>query len=270
MKITINKGIVVDRHSRFIELFNKLVNTRVHIHFYTKDEDFFHVEIEENDIFYHGTSQKIGEYIDKYGEICSAKFTGTVPIWETELGYNKFYYNDRIFMTKDYTMALMYAKGAARRGESIPVIYGIRGKDILDLGCEVVVDVVLDKIPFQSIVLKCECVPIYNVIRNIDQYIVVAPLPGSPYPDDLLDAIIEGTDLPKRDNEIFVPHIDNYTWDYHDISPEIWNKILPIIKERIDKLYNAGIIKYGHDKPSLYHIDTQMIFHDPYQDKVDV
>lgn len=66
--------------------------------------------------------------------------------------------------------------------------------------------------------------------------------PGFPRPSDLIDAVIEGTGLPKREDVSRV--FGEWTWDYNDISPEQWEKIQPILKERLVKLYEAGTVRY--------------------------
>jgi hypothetical protein len=67
--------------------------------------------------------------------------------------------------------------------------------------------------------------------------------PGLPRPGDLIDGVIEGTGLPKRDSVSRC--FGNWKWDYNDIPEEQWNEINPILRERIVKLYNAGVIRYG-------------------------
>ncbi len=67
--------------------------------------------------------------------------------------------------------------------------------------------------------------------------------PGNPRPGDLIAGVIEGTGLPLRDHILVL--FGNWMWDYSDISPDIWNNIQPIIKERITNLYYNGIIRYG-------------------------
>lgn len=67
--------------------------------------------------------------------------------------------------------------------------------------------------------------------------------PGYPRPGDIIDKVIEGTGLPKR--ETVSRLFGNWTWDYNDIPSEKWKEIQPILKERITSLYNAGVIRYG-------------------------
>lgn len=76
-----------------------------------------------------------------------------------------------------------------------------------------------------------------------DQTIELDCPPGDPRPGDLIDAVIEGTGLPKRDDisRLF----GNWGWDYNDIPEEVWKKAKPILEERITKLYHTGIIRYG-------------------------
>lgn len=67
--------------------------------------------------------------------------------------------------------------------------------------------------------------------------------PGNPRPDDLLPFVLEGTGIEVREtkNRLF----GNFTWDYSDITKDVWDKANPIIKERIQALYDKGIIRYG-------------------------
>lgn len=82
-----------------------------------------------------------------------------------------------------------------------------------------------------------------DISEEGEQTIELDCSPGYPRPDDLIDWVIEGTNLPKREtvSRIF----GNYTWDYGDIPKEEWKKIQPILKVRIIKLYNNGTIRYG-------------------------
>jgi hypothetical protein len=67
--------------------------------------------------------------------------------------------------------------------------------------------------------------------------------PGNPRPDDLIELVIEGTGLEVR--EPVVKFFGDFVWDYSDVDPEEWEKIQPTLKERITKLYNTGVIRYG-------------------------
>jgi hypothetical protein len=67
--------------------------------------------------------------------------------------------------------------------------------------------------------------------------------PGHPRPGDLIGSIIEGTSLPLR--EAAGAFFGNWTWDYRDIDSEVWKKAKPILRERISKLHDNNIIRYG-------------------------
>ncbi len=67
--------------------------------------------------------------------------------------------------------------------------------------------------------------------------------PGDPRPGDLIEDIIKNTGLPLR--ESVSRSFGCWTWDYNDIDPEIWKKVNDTLKERIEKLYNNGVIRYG-------------------------
>jgi hypothetical protein len=67
--------------------------------------------------------------------------------------------------------------------------------------------------------------------------------PGSPRPGDLIAGVIEGTGLVLKEpvSKLF----GEWTWSYQDVSCEDWDKIQPILKERITTLYESGRIRYG-------------------------
>ena len=67
--------------------------------------------------------------------------------------------------------------------------------------------------------------------------------PGDPRPGDLIASVIEGTGLPLR--ERVGAFFGNWTWDYNDIPEAEWEKVKPILKERITALYHSGVIRYG-------------------------
>jgi len=67
--------------------------------------------------------------------------------------------------------------------------------------------------------------------------------PGSPRPGDLIAGVIKGTGLKRR--EPVAKFFGNWVWDYSDVPRDKWNKIRPTLKERITKLYNDGVIRYG-------------------------
>ena len=54
---------------------------------------------------------------------------------------------------------------------------------------------------------------------------------------------IEGTSLVTKEpeNKCF----GNWTWRYDEVSCEAWEKVRPLLKERITKLYKSGSIRYG-------------------------
>ena len=67
--------------------------------------------------------------------------------------------------------------------------------------------------------------------------------PGEPRPGDLIAQVIKGTGLePRADVSRF---FGSWIWDYSDIPPGQWERIQPILKKRITRLYRAGLIRYG-------------------------
>jgi hypothetical protein len=71
--------------------------------------------------------------------------------------------------------------------------------------------------------------------------------PGDPRPEDLIEAVIEGTGLPAREAES--PFMGDWTWNYSDMPADVWAKAKPALRRRIFKLYREGKIRYG--KPAF-------------------
>jgi len=67
--------------------------------------------------------------------------------------------------------------------------------------------------------------------------------PGHPRPGDLYPGVIEGTGLPER--KPVGMFFGNWTWDYNDLPRSEWERVQPILKERITALYERGMIRYG-------------------------
>ncbi|AMM44896.1 hypothetical protein SP15_097 [Bacillus phage SP-15] len=67
--------------------------------------------------------------------------------------------------------------------------------------------------------------------------------PLTPRPDTYIEGVIKdtGLELRKPVSTLF----GNWTWDYSDVSDEVWEKAQPILEERITKLHNQGSIRYG-------------------------
>jgi hypothetical protein len=67
--------------------------------------------------------------------------------------------------------------------------------------------------------------------------------PGSPRPGDLIAGVIKDTGLSKK------PPVStcfgNWIWKYDEVNCDQWDKIVPILAERIKSLYNDGSIRYG-------------------------
>lgn len=67
--------------------------------------------------------------------------------------------------------------------------------------------------------------------------------PGDPRPGDLIASVLEGTGLTPGETTSRV--FGNWTWAF-DVPRDEWvERIQPIIKPRIEALYNAGVIRYG-------------------------
>lgn len=59
----------------------------------------------------------------------------------------------------------------------------------------------------------------------------------------LISAVIEGSGLQARvySKEI----LGKYTWDYSDVSDEVWVKARKVVVPRIEELHREGFIRYG-------------------------
>lgn len=55
--------------------------------------------------------------------------------------------------------------------------------------------------------------------------------------------MIEGTGLAEKETESRL--FGNWRWDYSEVSDEDWEKVRPTLKERIKRLHDNGIIRYG-------------------------
>lgn len=79
-------------------------------------------------------------------------------------------------------------------------------------------------------------------IENI-QTIDLDCAPGALRPGDLIDGVIEGTGLVRPENcSMF---FGNWTWTFV-MDREDWvERIQPVIRPRIEALYNEGSIRYG-------------------------
>lgn len=72
--------------------------------------------------------------------------------------------------------------------------------------------------------------------------------PLMPRPSDYIAGVIKGTVLegkPELEPENTVSRcFGNWEWHY-ELDEEEYEKVMPILKERITALYNAGFIRYG-------------------------
>ena len=69
--------------------------------------------------------------------------------------------------------------------------------------------------------------------------------PGDPRPGDLIGKVIKGTSLPLRD-DVGCRFFGWWTWDYSDIAPDVWKRARPMIRRRLVRLYEQGVIRYAH------------------------
>ena len=119
------------------------------------DEKYFPIMIEDNDIFYHGTSTLLYEIIKEFG-LCTPRISGI----ESTHGGDKTF-QDFIHITNDKNLAKDYAKDRASIDNSLPIIITIKGRDIIKAGCNAFVDPLYFTCPATSILLKdCTCIKI--------------------------------------------------------------------------------------------------------------
>ena len=67
--------------------------------------------------------------------------------------------------------------------------------------------------------------------------------PFAPRPDTFIAFVLENTGLPDR--TVSSARFGTWTWDYSDIAPSLWQKAVPIIKQRICDLFANDNIRYG-------------------------
>ena len=78
---------------------------------------------------------------------------------------------------------------------------------------------------------------------NVQRTIELDCPPGGTRPGDLIANVIAGTGLEAREpvSKLF----GEWTWDYNDVPQEDWDRIKPVLAERIRALYDKGVIRYG-------------------------
>jgi len=69
--------------------------------------------------------------------------------------------------------------------------------------------------------------------------------PGSPRPGELLPGVLEGTGIEIDPDEPDGTLFGNWTWNIPEQFEELFETHRETIKERISKLYNNGLIRYG-------------------------
>jgi len=76
-----------------------------------------------------------------------------------------------------------------------------------------------------------------------EQTIELDCAPGMARPGALIESVIKDTGLVLKDP--ISKFFGNWCWNYGDVPKEVWNKAQELLKERIEALYNAGVIRYG-------------------------
>lgn len=67
--------------------------------------------------------------------------------------------------------------------------------------------------------------------------------PGSIRPGDLIAGVLKDTGIAVRPD--IGRSFGNWTWDYSDLDPVVWQNVRPVIKARITALHERGVIRYG-------------------------
>lgn len=68
--------------------------------------------------------------------------------------------------------------------------------------------------------------------------------PGITRPGDLLPGVLMGLNIKKDSEDTVSRFFGNWCWEFKT-SKDKYERIKPIIEERITSLYNSGIIRYG-------------------------
>lgn len=124
------------------------------------EEKYFPIIIEDDDIFYHGTSALLAHVIREVG-LCTPKISGIASTHG-----NGRIFLEYIYITNDKNLAETWAKNAAFADKSPPVIFTIKGRDIIEAGCNTFVDPLYFTCPAASILLKdCTCIKVDNIIN---------------------------------------------------------------------------------------------------------
>ena len=151
MKVNIDPDVNKDLLIYILE--NLLDGTPPHlIDVQIEEESLFPVTIEDNDTFYHGTSEILGKVIEQTG-LCTPRISGVESTHGAEIS------RDSIFITTNIDLAKEWSRNAAWADKSPPIILRIKGKDINESGCKAFVDALDFTAPATSIVLKeCDCI----------------------------------------------------------------------------------------------------------------
>jgi len=80
-----------------------------------------------------------------------------------------------------------------------------------------------------------------NAPRDPVQQIGIDCPPGDPRPGDLIDDVIAGTGLPRR--EAASKMFGAWTWDYSDIAADEWKRARPILNARLTALCRKKIVR---------------------------
>lgn len=69
--------------------------------------------------------------------------------------------------------------------------------------------------------------------------------PGYPRPGDLIDDVVKGTPLEGKTGDTVSRLFGCWKWDLSGVSSDDWEAARPVIRQRIERLYKAGKIRYG-------------------------
>jgi hypothetical protein len=86
----------------------------------------------------------------------------------------------------------------------------------------------------------------YNFFRETNMWEQIIELdcpPGDPRPGGLIEDAIKGAGLELRQD--VSRFFGSWIWDYSDIPAERWERVRPILKRDITRLYRRKLIRYG-------------------------
>jgi hypothetical protein len=69
--------------------------------------------------------------------------------------------------------------------------------------------------------------------------------PGNPRPDSYIKGVMENSGVEFDGREPIGKLFGQWTWDFSDISDDIWQKAQEVFAKRLTELYNFGAVRYA-------------------------